>query len=296
MTYKIVEEVQPELRSQACVLFSVYKNDTPVDLIAAFASLQHQTVQDFETLIVIDGPVGDDIMETVKGLLKSERTIGRRHCAIIQITANVGLGNAVNIAVPLTKAQYLIAFHGDDVSRANRLARQIAILASDERIGMVSSAIEEFERVPGDMGAVRQVAPDEIKAAGQLWMVNPFNAPSVAMRKAAFDDVKGYTEVKWHEDYVLWAKLLGRGWKIRGITDVLVDMKVNRATLLRRGGFTYCKYATHARWLAYRYGGIGLGGAIAGIALTWLTRNLPKNIRQRLVLRFFRDALLTERS
>ena len=71
---------------------AVYRNDDPGFLVEALRSLQTQTLQQFELVVVVDGPIPDSLKAVLRDW--SERfPFGYKQ---IQLPQNLGLANALN--------------------------------------------------------------------------------------------------------------------------------------------------------------------------------------------------------
>ena len=109
------------------VAMSIYKNDDPLQLIEALNSICEQSYQPSEIYLVIDGPIGDELQSVINIYSKKYNFF-----TINQLEKNVGLGNALKIAVENCKYDIITRMDSDDISAPGRFKKQLdAFLKED---------------------------------------------------------------------------------------------------------------------------------------------------------------------
>ena len=98
------------------VCMSVYKNDKPADLIVALDSVVQQSVCPSEIVLVVDGPIPDDLNTIINDF---EGRYGNLF-KIIRLPQNGGLGNALRLAVENAKYDLIARMDSDDISMPSR--------------------------------------------------------------------------------------------------------------------------------------------------------------------------------
>ena len=85
---------------QFSIITSIYKNDNPLFVSQALDSmLVNQTIKPSEIVMVIDGPINNDLMEIIACYQTDYPSVLR----VIKLSKNGGLGNALQIALENTK-------------------------------------------------------------------------------------------------------------------------------------------------------------------------------------------------
>lgn len=172
----------------------------------ALASLQAQTMPDWEAIVVDDG-APDDVAGAVRPFLADPRI------RLLE-TDNGGLAVARNRAAAAARAPILSLLDGDDRYAPEYLATMLAAIDADERVGFVTcDAI--ITGLPAREG---QLFSAFTSMAGPITLervlrrqVNIFGACTI--RRTAFDAVGGYDEgLRSAEDLDLWVRLLEAGW------------------------------------------------------------------------------------
>jgi len=203
------------------VLFP-YRNAAPT-VGAALESLLAQVGVELEVLAMDDGSTdGGD--EVVHAIAKKD---GRVHC---HRTSGLGIVGALEGARSRARAPWIARMDADDLSLPGRLARQVSALEEDPTLGALGTRVALFpERGLGEglrLYAEWQnglVTPEEHER--DLFVESPLCHPSVMMRREALEAVGGYRETEWWEDYDLWLRMAGAGWRLAKIPEVLLKWR-----------------------------------------------------------------------
>jgi len=199
-----------------------YRDVAPT-IEAAVLSLLDQTLRDIEVLAVDDGST-DDGPDTVAALATGDARI---RCLS---TGGLGIANALNAALREARAEYVARMDGDDVSHPLRLERQLAWMGREPCAGAVGVRVQGFPAHAVGEGMLRYidwqnglVSPQDHMR--ELFVEAPLCHPSVMLRREALDDVGGWRDVPWPEDYDLWLRLDARGWALAKVPEVLFSWR-----------------------------------------------------------------------
>jgi GT2 family glycosyltransferase len=111
------------------------------------------------------------------------------------------------------------------VALPTRLARQAEALCESPRVGALGTRVELF----GDVGEGMQryvewqnglVSPED--HARDLFVECPLCHPSVMLRREALDEIGGWRDAGWPEDYDIWLRLHAAGWQLAKVPEVLL--------------------------------------------------------------------------
>lgn len=257
------------------VLMSVYKNDKAEYLNLALKSMADQTVKPHDIVVVCDGPLTPELDVCLSGW---QECLGDS-LNIVRLSENHGLGYALNAGLPECRRDLVARMDSDDISRPNRCEILLSKMVS-ESLDLVGGAIEEFDRVPGDMGAVRM--PPLSKRDIDTWLKgrNPFNHMSVVFDRHVVEQAGGYEPFPWMEDYWLWARMIAKGCRCANVPDVVVDVRTGEGMYARRSNMAYLKsqvrFFSELRKLGF-VGRVGQAKAVAErAAATLLPTELVK--------------------
>jgi glycosyltransferase involved in cell wall biosynthesis len=213
------------------LLLPVWAGDRPDFLAAAFrSSVDAQHRRPDEVVIVRDGPVGAELTACLDELVASSPVPVR----VLALERNVGLGPALDAGLEACVHDVVARMDSDDVSEPQRFAVQLPIVEAGA--DLVGSGLIEF----ADDAAVevgRRTPPtDPRDIAVRARFADPFNHPTVVLRRELVRRVGGYGDFALMEDYHLWAKMLMAGARVANVAEPLVRYRVGAGAYARRGG------------------------------------------------------------
>ncbi len=214
---------------------SVYKNDNPEHFKTAVESILNQTVKPDEVVLVVDGPVGEELREVIKSFEVND------FFKAIRLPENKGLGNALKVSCENASFDYIARMDADDISVPDRFEQQVSYLSKNPQIDVIGGDITEFINVPENIVGKRTVPKTDSEIKEYLKERCPLNHVSVMMKKSALQKCGGYKDWYCNEDYYLWVRMLLCGCKFANTGTQLVNVRVGEEMYSRRGGFKYFK-------------------------------------------------------
>lgn len=218
------------------VLMSVYKKDNPKYFEQAVESIINQTVIPSEVVIVIDGPIYDELKIAVNNMAKKHSII-----KIIALEENLGLGLALKKGMEYCSYELIARMDSDDISCPNRFEKQLECFEKDENLSLVGSNISEFIDNDQNIISKRNVPEKHQDICKYLKKRCPFNHMTVMFKKASVEQAGGYLDYKFMEDYYLWIRMFLSKSKFYNIQDTLVLVRVSNDMYKRRAGYKYFK-------------------------------------------------------
>lgn len=271
------------------VVMAVYAGDVAAHFREAIDSVLSQTLPPDELIIVVDGPVTQEIENA---LFEVSAVASIR---IIRLKDNVGPGPARHLAITEAKHSLVGVMDSDDICVPNRFEQQIHLLNGGEA-DIVGGWIEEFDDHPQDIGRIRitPVRHEEIYGFGK-WR-NPMNHVTVMFRKDAYQAVGGYRSIRYYEDYDLFIRMLLAGIRFGNIPRVLVHVRCGNEMFGRRGGLNQITNECKLLWGMYTQGYVNLGEMVINSSLRLPTRIMPSWLRRWLYCKFLRGKKATSRN
>ncbi|WP_157744148.1 glycosyltransferase [Halopenitus persicus] len=217
-------------------LVPTYAGDDANELQQAVKSLLDQTRQPDELVVVEDGPLSDDLIETLDQLKD------RSNVPFVQeqLSDNIGQGGARRAGVVRASGD-LIAFHdADDLAVPRRLEKSLTALR-ETGADLVGGYIEEFEDDPSEPHALRKVPCDPEGVREYAKTRSPINQTTVLAKRDAVLEAGNYRAVNRMEDYELWIRMLVAGYELRNIPEVLAKVRAGKSMFGRRGGLEYAR-------------------------------------------------------
>lgn len=205
-------------------------------LAAAVASVQAQTLPDWEMILVNDGST-DGSGALAASLAAADPRLRRDGWA-----ENRGAAAARNAGIRAARGRYIAFLDADDLWRPEKLAVQIGYM-QDTGAPFTFAAIERIDGAGRVLG--RSSVPARVDHAGLL------RGNVIPCQTAAYDRAHyGAVEMPplWRrQDYGLWLALLRQGGEAHGIDRVLASWR------MRAGSLSSNKFrAAAGTWEVYR--------------------------------------------
>lgn len=248
------------------VLISLYDGEKAEYFEQCLQSLADQSWPATEIVVVLDGPVGDALQQ----VLEHWRT--RLPMVILPLATHHGLGLALAYGLERCRHDLVARVDTDDLNQPWRFERQVGYMQQNGHFDICGSCMWEVE--PATLQPLgRKTVPETDEAIRALLPYrNPFNHPTVVLRRSSVLKAGNYQDYPLAEDYHLWLPLLaggGQGWNLQ---DDLVLARTGSDMLRRRRGWEYVKteyrlYRTKRR--------LRLSNPIVA-AVVFIVRTLPR--------------------
>jgi glycosyltransferase involved in cell wall biosynthesis len=197
----------------------------------AVESILRQAHTDFELVAVDDGSTDDTPRRLRRWARQDKRVLAldRPHG---------GLVDALQAGAAACRAPLVARMDADDRSHPDRLARQVAYLEEHPDVAVVGCLVEGFaaEDVREGFRLYLEwlnslVSPEAI--AREIFIESPLAHSSVMIRRRSLEQVGGYQEMGWAEDYDLWLRLHLDGAAFAKVPEVLLSWREHAARLTR---------------------------------------------------------------
>ena len=220
------------------ILMSLYHKEKPEYLDKCFESIwDSQRLKPSEIVLVLDGAIG---AELTQGVQKWQQIIGKP-LKVIPLSQNFGLGKALNKGLEHCSNEWIFRMDTDDICKPDRFEKQIQFIQSNPNVVVVGGQILEFDQTPNDLAVIKTVPTthEDIKKFAQKRC--PFNHMTVAYKKSVITELGGYQHHLFMEDYNLWLRVIGAGYKVANLPDVILYARVGNGMHARRKGYEYIK-------------------------------------------------------
>jgi glycosyltransferase involved in cell wall biosynthesis len=220
------------------ILLSLYYKENPSALDQCFQSIWNdQRIHPNEIVLVLNGPIGDQLSQIV---LSWQRKIGE-NLKVIPLEQNIGLGNPLNEGLKYCSNEWVFRMDTDDICTPDRFEKQVAFIECNPDVVLFGGQVLEFENEPRDSQVLKTVptSNDEIRQFAQKRC--PFNHMTVAYKKTVINELGGYQHHLFMEDYNLWLRVIGAGYKVANMSDIILYARVGNGMHARRKGIEYIK-------------------------------------------------------
>jgi glycosyltransferase involved in cell wall biosynthesis len=265
------------------VLMAVYGGDDHRLFRRAIDSIYQNSVWPDQTILVVDGPVPEQIDEVVREAVRSYRL------HVVRLQCNQGLAGALNEGLKHVQTEWVARADADDFNLADRFLHQSRLIAAHPDMDLIGGAIEEVEQDVGTL-AHRHVPLSAQGIRGWIPRRNPFNHMTVVARTSAIRAAGGYPALHLKEDYGLWARMIAAGSPCMNTDAILVRVTAGRKMLARRGGMAYVKSEYFLQKELVRLGISSIPAAIANGMARSMIFLMPPALKAQFYLRFLRTA------
>ena len=227
----VAPTVRPGVSEPFSLLLAVYGGDDPGFLRDAFTStVQEQTRRPDQVVLVQDGPVPDELGDTIRQLV-SESPVQVEHLVVEE---NRGLGPALDLGLAACAHEIVARMDANDVSLPTRFEKQVPVV--EEGADIVGSGLLEFGSSVEEIVGRRMPPTEPAEIRRVIRFRDPFNHPTVVYRRSAVQAAGGYTDMALMEDYLLFARMLDAGARPANLAELLVCYRVGAGAYARRGG------------------------------------------------------------
>jgi len=190
----------------------------------AIDSLLGQSHRDFE-LIAIENGSTDGAKEIIGAYAAADPRI-----IVIDLPENIGRTPALNLALSHATGSFVAVLDADDLSRPQRLERQLAYLQENPRVVAVGSWCDVIDE-NGALVDVFQPASDPSGVRETLVWENPLAHSAVMYRRQAALAVGGYpADIAFAQDFALWQAFAGQG-DLANLPEWLTVLRRHQASM-----------------------------------------------------------------
>lgn len=221
------------------VAMCVYGKDNSIWFDRAIKSVTvDQTVKPNELVLVVDGPIPNDIENVI---IKYNEILSNNNInlKVVRFQENQGHGNARRASIANSSYNLIALMDADDISVKDRFEKQLIAFTSDYDVcgGNISEFIDDesnivsYRIVPNNDSEIKKYAKSRC----------PMNQMTVMFKKEMYDKSGGYIDWYQDEDYYLWLRMIKNGAKFYNNGIVMVNVRVGKDMYMRRGGYKYYK-------------------------------------------------------
>ncbi len=253
------------------VSMCVYGKDNPVYFKQAVESIINQTVEPSEVVIVVDGPVPEELGLIIENYEKNPKF------KIIRLEKNQGHGVARRTGLDNCSNEFVALMDADDLSVQNRFELQLQEFEKNSNLDIVGGNITEFVDNPENIVGKRIVPELDVQIKAYLKRRCPMNQVTVMFKKASILKVGGYIDWYCDEDYYLWNRMFLANMTFGNVPKILVNVRVGKDMYKRRGSWKYFKSETKLQWFMFRNRIISLPMYIYNVAIRFCLQVLMPN-------------------
>lgn len=265
------------------MVMACYAGDRIDALQSAVKSVLQQTVGIFEFIIVVDGPVVEDIENYLNGLEEKNLQI-----KVIRLQDNCGAAKARNIGMSVSTGDYIAIMDSDDILYPQRIEYQLSAL-NRENVDAVWGWQEEFYDRSQKFAGIKKCPEKHEDIINSLKWRNLLPDPLTFIKRCCFDKVGGYPEVgELGIDYKFFINMAMHGCRFYCIQQPLIKVRISSEQRRRRGGLKLLKQDVLLRiwmWKKKQLNIIEFVGVMFITVVFRLQPNCMRDIVYRYILR-----------
>ncbi|HEX4472920.1 MAG TPA: glycosyltransferase [Nocardioides sp.] len=258
------------------VLMPIHAGLHPAHLARALGSVAEQTRAPDEVVLVEDGPLPDALRDVVATAAAQLPRLVRE-----TLPVNRGAGVANQAGLRRCSGEWVLKADGDDVSLPQRLQRQLDH-AAETGADVCGSAMLEFSGTEEHVVAVRTPPLTHEDIARRMRWNNPINHPTALYRADRARAAGGYGDLRYMQDYDLFARMLSQGARFANLAEPLVLFRAGDAVMARRRSPAMRRCEWQLQRNLREYGVVGPARRYANYAARQGARMLPAPAMARL--------------
>lgn len=204
------------------VLFYVNEKSNPIWLKRSIDSVLSNTVCPDEIVIAATGNICDEIRSIITEFQK------KANIQFFSHPVPYGRGTTLEMFLPKCSHELVALQDVESIALPNRFEKQLAYFNATPDIAVLGSYFQEIDvnsLTPIDVHPVPQT---DRKIRRFMKTQCPFQHGTVMFKKSVILDSGNYQVYPMFlDDYYLWVRVLGKGYKGANLSDVLVSMPAN---------------------------------------------------------------------
>jgi len=258
------------------VLLPVHAGIDPAHLARALDSISRQSLAPTEVVVVEDGPLDDGHHDALATATSGLPTVVRE---VLPVNRGAGVANQAGL-LRCTGAWVLKA-DADDVSLPPRLERLLA-LATETGADVCGAAMSEFRDAEDNIVSLRTPPLTHAAIARRMRWNNPMNHPTTLYRTDRARRAGGYGDLRYMQDYDLFARMLSQGARFANLAEPLVLFRAGDAVFRRRRSPEMRRCEWQLQRNLQEYGVISPVRRYVNVAARQGARSLPAPVMARL--------------
>lgn len=258
------------------VLLPVHAGIDPAHLARALESIGEQTVAPSEVVVVEDGPLQDDHHDVLAAAAAVLPPVVRE-----VLPVNQGAGVANQAGLLRCTGAWVLKADADDVSLPHRLEHLLEH-AAETGADVCGAAMSEFRDTEDHVVSLRTPPLTHADIARRMRWNNPMNHPTTLYRADRASRAGGYGDLRYMQDYDLFARMLSRGARFANLAEPLVLFRAGDAVFRRRRSPEMRRCEWQLQRNLEEYGVIGPVRRYLNLAARQGARSLPAPVMARL--------------
>ena len=207
------------------IVMSVYSE--PLNWLRdSIDSILVQTVSDFEFIIVCDNPQNSNVINLLHEYANNDKRIH-----LVFNEENIGLTKSLNKGLAIAKGEYIARMDADDISRPDRLEKQVLFLDNHRERSMCHTA---YETMDNNRNFIKDIVLSDFTSDKyELFIRDMIAHPTVMFRADLLTLRYPFYNESYicAQDYELWSFLLLNDTQIGYINDICLSYRISSSQI-----------------------------------------------------------------
>ena len=204
------------------VLIYVNEKSNPAWLKRSLDSVLANTVCPDEIVITTTGNISDEIKSVIAGFQK------KANIQFFSHPVPYGRGTTLKMFRPKCSHELVALQDVESIAMPSRFEKQLAYFKAQPDIAVLGSCFQEIAANSLEPVDIYSVPQTDSKIRRLVKTQCPFQHGTVMFKKSAILDSGNYEAYPMFlDDYYLWVRVLGKGYKGANLPDALVSMPKN---------------------------------------------------------------------
>lgn len=187
-----------------------------------------QSYKNFEFIIINDGS-----NKNTKKILELNKLQDKR-IKVINNKKRIGLTKSLNIAIKISKGEYMARQDSDDISYFKRFEEQLNFFKKNKKVIMCGTNGILIDNNGSFLKNIKNLENNYEKIKKKLIYENQFIHSSIMVKRNYLLELKGYDEkFKYAQDYDLWCRLSIKGF-LTNINKILVKIRQHNESITKK--------------------------------------------------------------
>lgn len=210
------------------VLLPVHRGVVPEHLRACLDSVYAQTYPAQEVIVVEDGPLGDGHQAVLDSFVQAAPVMRR-----VKLEHNRGAGVANQAGLSAARCEWIAKMDADDVCLPERFRKQADFIRTVD-VDVCGTTMIEFVDTIDQVRGIRAAVPTHAGISRRMRMNNAMNHSTTMYRRELAVEVGGYSELRYMQDYDLFARMIVAGARFANLQEPLVAFRADDGMFGRR--------------------------------------------------------------
>jgi glycosyltransferase involved in cell wall biosynthesis len=207
------------LASQPLVSVLIPAYNASSYVYSTIESVVNQSYRNLE-IIICDDASTDDTTEIVKKFMKKDKRI-----KLYVNKSNFYIAGNRNNLLSYAKGEFIAWMDADDISRSNRIEKQLEVILADSSIGICGGWLSVFRGSPDNVVEIRKYPKGDLTLRRLIFRVMPVAQPAALIRRTALDTVGKYDlSTPPAEDLDMLFRI-GSKYKFANVQEVVIDYR-----------------------------------------------------------------------